>query len=200
MSLVVKTDKTVHAVVFVKSVNNIQIIILKPAERTIIPIQRIQIMVSRILHITGHPFPKEIGRIIIHIGKINHTVRLIIFPFRRVLRCIKETTDCRSGNNICPIGRIHVFLIRHGNRIAVFALAEIVPDFQILGIAEILIKPYIDTVFLPAGSFQAPVRIAESVMILRIPRHITIRGNKVVPGLVITGGTGIIDCIMVFFP
>ena len=200
MSLVVKTDKTVHAVVFVKSVNNIQIIILKPAERTIIPIQRIQIMVPRILHITGHPFPKEIGRIIIHVGKINHTVRLIIFPFRRVLRCIKETTDCRSGNNICPIGRIHVFLIRHGNRIAVFALAEIVPDFQILGIAEILIKPYIDTVFFPAGSFQPPVRIAERVMILRISRHITIRGNKVVPGTVITGGAGIIDRIMMFLP
>lgn len=100
VGLVVKTDKTVHAVVFVKGVNNIQIIILKPAERTIIPIQRIQIMVSRILHITGHPFPKEIGRIIIHVGNIHHTVRLIIFPFCRVFCCIKETSDCRSGNNI----------------------------------------------------------------------------------------------------
>lgn len=85
-------------------------------------------MVSRILHISGHPFPKEIGRIIIHVGNIHHTVRLIIFPFRRVLRRVKEPAYRRSRNNIPPIGVIHILLIGYGNRIAVFTLAEIIPD------------------------------------------------------------------------
>ena len=192
MGLVVVPDKTFHAIFFIKGIDDIIVIVSEPAIGTVVAIQGIQVMISRILCITGQAGTELVNRIAV---KRRNGQRSL----RGVRRIINTTNSC-SGNNIGPVFLIHVLLIWHSDRISIFAFPVVIPDLQILTVIEILIHTKVYAVFLPLGSFQRAITVGERIFILCITGHIAVCRNEVMPGLIVARRAGIVNRIMMLLP
>ena len=105
-----------------------------------------------------------------------------------------------SEYSCIPILCIHILHCRNSQRITILAFFEVIPNFQILFIIEIFINTDISAIFFPSGTKQLTSCTGDAIFILCILRHIAVSRYKIMPGIIASSATGIVQRIFMFMP